>query len=98
MARCGCVDADPGQLGAAVVDARVSHLLAEDGHAAVTGRRDVHLASIAVVAVAVVMLIAPATYHRIAAQGNAEEGVLQDAVWMMLPAEWLIADGLVGDA
>jgi hypothetical protein len=60
--------------------------------------RYVHLASIAVVAVAVIMLIAPASYHRIAARGNAEEGVLNYAVRMMLPAEGLIAAGLVGDA
>ena len=60
--------------------------------------RCVHLASIGVVAVAVIMLIAPAAYHRITAQGNAEEGVLRYAVWMMLPAEGLIAIGLIGDA
>lgn len=60
--------------------------------------RYVHLASIAVVAVAVIMLIAPAAYHRITAQGNAEEGVLKYAVRMMLPAEGLIAIGLIGDA
>jgi hypothetical protein len=39
--------------------------------------KGMHLASLSVVAVAVVMLIAPAAYHRIAAAGNAEEGVLQ---------------------
>ena len=60
--------------------------------------QDVHLASIAAVAVAIVMLIAPAAYHRIAARGNAEQGVLDYAVRMMLPAEGLIALGLVGDA
>jgi hypothetical protein len=39
--------------------------------------KGVHLASLSVVAAAVVMLIAPAAYHRIAAAGNAEEGVLR---------------------
>jgi hypothetical protein len=59
--------------------------------------RYTHLASIAVVAIAVIMLIAPAAYHRIAAHGNAEEDVLKYAVGMMIPAEGLIAAGLVGD-
>jgi hypothetical protein len=58
----------------------------------------VHLTSLGVVAAAVIMLIAPAAYHRIAAHGNAEEGVLRYAVRMMLPAEGLLALGLVGDA
>jgi hypothetical protein len=60
--------------------------------------RAVHLVSLGLVAIAVIMLIAPASYHRIAAGGNAEEGVLRCAVAMMLPAEGLIALGLVGDA
>ncbi len=60
--------------------------------------RYVHLASTAVVAIAVIMLIAPAAYHRITAHGNAQAGVLKYAVRMMLPAEGLIAVGLVGDA
>jgi hypothetical protein len=60
--------------------------------------KGMHLASLSVVAVAVVMLIAPAAYHRIAAAGNAEEGVLRYAVRMMLPAQGLLALGLVGDA
>jgi hypothetical protein len=58
----------------------------------------VHLASLGVVAVAVVMLIAPAAYHRIAAAGNAEEDVLRYAVRMMLLAQGFLAVGLVGDA
>ncbi len=60
--------------------------------------RAVHLVSLGFVAVAIIMLIAPASYHRIAAGGNAEESVLRCAVAMMLPAEGLIALGLVGDA
>jgi uncharacterized protein DUF6328 len=60
--------------------------------------RSFHLASFGVVAVAVVMLIAPAAYHRIAAGGNAEESVLRYTIRMMLPAEGLLALGLVGDA
>jgi hypothetical protein len=60
--------------------------------------KDVHLGSLSVVAAAVIMLIAPAAYHRIAAAGNAEEGVLRYAVRLMLPAQGLLALGLVGDA
>lgn len=59
--------------------------------------KDVHLTSLGVVAVAVVMLIAPAAYHRIAASGNAEESVLRYAVRMMLPAQGFLTLGLVGD-
>jgi hypothetical protein len=40
------------------------------------------------------MLIAPAAYHRIAAAGNAEEGVLRYAVRLMLPTQGLLALGL----
>ncbi len=58
----------------------------------------VHLVAIGVVVVAIILLIAPATYHRIAADGNAEEAVLRYTVRMMLPAEGLIAVALVGDA
>jgi hypothetical protein len=58
----------------------------------------VHLVSMGLVVVAIILLIAPATYHRIAASGNAEEAVLRYTVTMMLPAEGLIALGLVGDA
>jgi hypothetical protein len=58
----------------------------------------IHIASLGLVAGAVVMLIAPAAYHRIAARGNAEEGVLRYAVRLMLPAQGLIALGLIGDA
>jgi hypothetical protein len=58
----------------------------------------VHMASMGFVAIAIVLLIAPASYHRIAAGGNAEESVLRYTVMMMLPAEGLIALGLVGEA
>ncbi len=42
--------------------------------------------------------VSRAVHHRIAAGGNAEEGVLRCAVAMMLPAEGLIALGMVGGA
>ena len=58
----------------------------------------VHMASLGMVAIAIVLLIAPAAYHRIAAAGNAEEDVLRYTVAMMLPAEGLIALGLVGES
>ena len=58
----------------------------------------VHLASLALVAIAIVLLIAPAAYHRIAAAGRAEPGVLRYIVRMIVPAEGLLALGLIGDA
>jgi uncharacterized protein DUF6328 len=57
-----------------------------------------HMASLGLVAIAIVLLIAPAAYHRIAAAGNPEESVLRYTAAMMLPAEGLIALGLVGEA
>jgi hypothetical protein len=60
--------------------------------------KGVHITSLGFVAAAVVMLIAPAAYHRIAAAGNAEEGVLRYAVRLMLAAQGLLAVGLIGDA
>ncbi|MBV9247961.1 MAG: hypothetical protein JO227_01765 [Acetobacteraceae bacterium] len=60
--------------------------------------RLVHLLSSLLVAATIVMLIAPAAYHRIAAGGEAEERVLRYAVRMMLPAEALLVLGLAGDA
>lgn len=57
----------------------------------------VHMVSLALVAIAVILLIAPVAYHRIAARGHAEEGVLRYAVGMMLPALGLLSLGLVGD-
>ena len=58
----------------------------------------VHVASLGIVAIAIVLLIAPAAYHRIAAAGSAGEDVLRYTVAMMLPAEGLIALGLVGES
>jgi hypothetical protein len=60
--------------------------------------KGIHTASLGLVAAAVVMLIAPAAYHRIAAAGNAEEGVLRYAVRLMLVAQGFLAVGLIGDA
>jgi Family of unknown function (DUF6328) len=57
----------------------------------------IHLMSMGLVVIAIVLLIAPATYHRIAAGGNAEEAVLRYTVALMLPAEGLIALALVGE-
>jgi hypothetical protein len=57
-----------------------------------------HLASMALVAVTIIMLIAPAAYHRLAAKGNAERRVLSYTTCMMLCAVGLLALGLVGDA
>jgi Family of unknown function (DUF6328) len=57
----------------------------------------VHLASLALVAVSIVLLIAPAAYHRIAASGRAEQGVLRYIVRMMVPAQGLLVLGLIGD-
>lgn len=58
----------------------------------------VHLVSTILVGFAIVFLIAPAAYHRIAAHGEAEERVLRYTVRMMLPAEGLIALAMNGDA
>ncbi|MGA9012476.1 MAG: DUF6328 family protein [Acetobacteraceae bacterium] len=63
-----------------------------------TASQAIHAASMGSVAIAIVLLIAPASYHRIAAGGNAEESVLRYTVMMMLPAEGLVALGLVGEA
>lgn len=60
--------------------------------------RTVHLVSMGMVVLAIVLLIAPTTYHRIAARGNADKSVLRYTVGMMLPAEGLIAAALVGDS
>ena len=76
---------------------QVTAVLTEEFGRLPEASRYVHLASTGLVAAAVIMLIAPAAYHRIVARGNAEEGVLKYAVRMMLPAEGLIAAGLVGD-
>lgn len=60
--------------------------------------KSIHLAGLGVVAMAVMMLIAPAAYHRIASAGKADERVLRYAIRMMLPAQGLIAVGLIGEA
>ena len=58
--------------------------------------RAVRLGSTGMVVVAIILLLAPVAYHRIAAPGEAE--VLRYTVKMMLPVEGLIAAALVGDA
>jgi hypothetical protein len=60
--------------------------------------KTVHVASLMFIVVAIVMLIAPAAYHRIATAGDANDAMLRYTVRMMLPAEGLIGLGLVGDA
>jgi hypothetical protein len=77
---------------------QVSAVLTEAFPHLSNGSKIVHLGSLGLVAVAIIMLIAPAAYHRIAARGDAEESVLRYSVCMMLPAEGLIALGLIGDA
>jgi hypothetical protein len=77
---------------------QVSAVLTESFQNLSGAAKTVHLASLMFIVVAVVLLIAPAAYHRIAARGDADEGVLRYTVAMMLPAEGLIALGLVGDA
>jgi MFS family permease len=77
---------------------QVSAVLTDSFHTLSASSAAVHLASMGLVVVAIILLIAPATYHRIAASGNADEAVLQYTVTMMLPAVGLIALGLVGDA
>lgn len=57
----------------------------------------VHLASVGAVALTIILLIAPAAYHRLAAKGNAEERVLIYTTRTMLCALGLLALGLVGD-
>ncbi len=57
-----------------------------------------HLASMGVVAATIILLIAPAAYHRLAAKGNAEERVLTYTTRLMLCSVGLLALGLVGDA
>lgn len=60
--------------------------------------RAIHLASFGLIAIAIILLVAPAAYHRIAAEGDAEERVLRYAVHMMIPAVGLLAAGMAGDA
>jgi hypothetical protein len=60
--------------------------------------RAVHLVSFGLVAIAIILLVAPAAYHRIAAEGDAEERVLRYAAHLMIPAVGLLAAGMAGDA
>ena len=60
--------------------------------------RCVHLGSMGAVAVAILLLIAPVSYHRIAAKGAAEPGVLRYCVGVMLVALGLLALGITGDS
>jgi hypothetical protein len=62
------------------------------------GIRAVHLISLGLVAISIILLVAPAPFHRIAAAGEAEERVLRYTTRMMLPAVGLLSAGLVGDA
>jgi len=58
----------------------------------------VHLVSFGLVAVAIILLVAPAAYHRIAAGGDAEERVLRYAAHMMIAAVGLLAAGMAARA
>ena len=58
----------------------------------------VHFASLLAVAAAIILLIAPAAYHRIAAKGKAEERVLRYSSRMILLALGFLALGMAGDA
>jgi hypothetical protein len=58
----------------------------------------VHFASLLAVAAAIILLIAPAAYHRIAAKGKAEERVLRYSSHMILLALGFLALGMSGDA
>ena len=60
--------------------------------------RVVHLVSFGLVAIAIILLVSPAAYHRIAAEGDAEERVLRYTAHMMIPAVGLLAAGMAGDA
>jgi len=57
----------------------------------------VHLASLLLIAMAVVLLIAPAAFHRIADQGEATERSYQFASWMVLCAAMPLGLGLAGE-
>jgi hypothetical protein len=77
---------------------QASAVLTDSFHTLSQLSRTLHLLSMGLVVVAIIQLIAPAAYHRIATNGNAEEGVLHYMVSMILTAEGLIALALVGDA
>ena len=57
----------------------------------------VHLGSLAAIGVAVVLLMAPAAYHRIVTEGEATEGVHRFASAMVLGAMVPLALGICGD-
>ena len=56
---------------------QVSAVLTDSFHSLSATSAAVHLTSMSLVVVAIILLIAPATYHRIAASGNADEAVLR---------------------
>jgi hypothetical protein len=58
----------------------------------------VHLASLGAVAITIMLLIAPASFHRLAAHGNPEERVLRYTARMMMVGLGFLALGMVGDA
>ena len=59
--------------------------------------KGIHFASMVAVALAIILLMAPAAYHRLAANGNAEERVLSYTTSVMLGALALLALAMVGD-
>jgi hypothetical protein len=77
---------------------QVSAVLTESFEHLSDAAKAVHLASLMLIVAAIIMLIAPAAYHRIATGGDANASMLRYTVRMMIPAEGLIALGLVGDA
>jgi hypothetical protein len=59
--------------------------------------KQVHLASLGLVALAVIFLMAPAAYHRIVENGEDTEGVHRFASRMVLAAMAVLAPGVCGD-
>ncbi len=57
----------------------------------------IHTASLVAIALAVVLLIGPAAYHRVAANGEAREDVDRIGAWMVLGSLLPLALGLTGD-
>ena len=58
----------------------------------------VHFASLLAVAAAIILLIAPAAYHRIAPKGKAEDRVLRYSSQIILLALGFLALGMAGNA
>jgi len=56
-----------------------------------------HLASLALMALSIMLLMAPAAYHRIVEQGEETEAVHRFASWMLLAAMVPLALGISGD-